>query len=114
MAPFSSTPLHLHTRYDERFFVVCGSMTIWAGAARVELGPGDFYAVARGTPHVIEAGADGARSLNISSPAAFADLVARSGSDADEPLTDADSTMRFAQLSAALGDVILGPPGTRP
>jgi uncharacterized RmlC-like cupin family protein len=29
--PGSATPLHLHTRYEERLYVLDGSLTIWAG-----------------------------------------------------------------------------------
>ena len=32
------TPLHLHTRYGERFWVLDGELTIWAGPDRVTLG----------------------------------------------------------------------------
>jgi mannose-6-phosphate isomerase-like protein (cupin superfamily) len=113
MAAGSSTPLHLHTRYDERFFVVAGSLTIWAGSDRVTLGPGDFYAIPANTPHVIEAGPDGARALNISSPAAFAELVMRAGTPVGDVSPEV-AAERFAAISAELGDEIIGPPGALP
>ena len=81
-SPGATTPLHLHTRYDERFFVLSGSMTIWAGQEEVTLHPGDFYAVPKDTAHAIQAGPDGASALNISSPASFAELIARAGTPA--------------------------------
>jgi mannose-6-phosphate isomerase-like protein (cupin superfamily) len=31
----SMTPLHLHTRYEERIFVVSGSLTVWTGQDKV-------------------------------------------------------------------------------
>lgn len=31
-APHAQTPLHLHTRYEERLWVVSGSMTVWGPA----------------------------------------------------------------------------------
>jgi mannose-6-phosphate isomerase-like protein (cupin superfamily) len=27
------TPLHLHTRYEERMYVISGSLTVWVGEA---------------------------------------------------------------------------------
>jgi mannose-6-phosphate isomerase-like protein (cupin superfamily) len=109
------TALHLHTRYDERFWVVAGSMTIWAGPDRVTLRSGDFYAIPMNTPHAIEAGPDGAHALQISSPAAFAELVARAGTPAR--LANAETELDvelFEQVTTELGDVILGPPGMLP
>jgi mannose-6-phosphate isomerase-like protein (cupin superfamily) len=110
-----TTPLHLHTRYDERFWVVSGSLTVWAGSETVVLRSGDYYAVPMNTPHAIQSGPDGARALQISSPAGFAQLVARSGTPAHlaTPETDFDADL-FMAVSAELGDVILGPPGTTP
>jgi mannose-6-phosphate isomerase-like protein (cupin superfamily) len=111
----ATTPLHVHTRYDERFFVVSGSMTIWAGREKVSLGPGDFYAVPKGTPHAIQAGPEGASALNISSPASFAELTTRAGTPAHLATADtAFAADEFTAASAELGDVILGPPGATP
>lgn len=55
---------------------------------------------------------DGARALSISSPAAFAELLTRTGVPAEE----ADAIHRFgpelfARVSAELGDQVLGPSG---
>ena len=109
------TPLHLHTRYDERFWVVSGSLTIWAGADQVTLRSGDFYAIPMNTPHAIEAGPNGAHALQISSPAAFAELVARAGTPARLASAETELDMElFEHVTAELGDVILGPPGMLP
>jgi mannose-6-phosphate isomerase-like protein (cupin superfamily) len=109
------TPLHLHTRYDERFWVVSGELTIWAGPEVVTLRSGDFYAVPMNTPHAIATGPDGARALQISSPAGFAELVARSGTPARlaTPETEFDVDL-FMAITTELGDVVLGPPGMTP
>ena len=32
--PDAATPLHLHTRYEERYWVISGSMTVFAGRIR--------------------------------------------------------------------------------
>jgi quercetin dioxygenase-like cupin family protein len=38
----STTPLHLHTRYEERLFVVSGSLTAWIGHDKLVLRSGDY------------------------------------------------------------------------
>jgi mannose-6-phosphate isomerase-like protein (cupin superfamily) len=110
-----ATPLHLHTRYDERVYVLHGSIQIWAGEEHVILEPGGFYAVRTHVPHMLMAGPGGARALVVSSPAGFAELIARAATPATEagPDTQADLEL-FAQVAAELGDVIIGPPGMKP
>jgi mannose-6-phosphate isomerase-like protein (cupin superfamily) len=113
--PDTATPLHLHTRYEERLFVLEGACTVWVGSDTVPLGPGDYCAIPLDTPHAIRAGPDGCRSLLISSPAGFAELIARAATPAHlaGPGTQIDLEL-FASVSAELGDQILGPPGTVP
>jgi mannose-6-phosphate isomerase-like protein (cupin superfamily) len=109
------TPLHLHSRYEERFWVVAGSMTVWAGSEKACLTPGHFYVVPMNVPHAIQAGPDGVRALNISSPAGFGELIARTGVPAEQPAAEAAfDPNRFAAVSEELGDVVLGPPGAIP
>lgn len=113
--PGSATPLHLHTKYEERLYVLDGSMTIWAGEEKVVLSPGDFYAIPTNVAHMIQAGPEGARALNVSSPAGFSELVRRAGTPAANagPDTQIDDE-RFMAVTSELGDVVLGPPGTLP
>ncbi len=63
-------------------------------------------------PHAIASGPDGTRALNISSPAGFAELIARTAT----PLhlaTEATAldVELFNAVGAEMGDIILGPPG---
>ena len=113
--PGETTPLHQHTRYDERLWVISGSLTVWAGPDKVTLGSGDYYAIPMNTPHMIQTGPEGARALNISSPAGFAELLARTGTPARlaTPHTELDTDL-FMAVITELGDVVLGPPGTTP
>jgi quercetin dioxygenase-like cupin family protein len=115
LPPGATTPLHVHTRYDERLWVLSGSLTVWAGPYDRTLRAGDFQAIPRDVPHAIQAGPDGAEALNISSPAGFADLVARAGTPAE--LATGESWLhaeRFRAVTEELGDLLLGPPGTIP
>jgi mannose-6-phosphate isomerase-like protein (cupin superfamily) len=43
--PDTATPVHLHTRYEERLFVLEGDCTVWVGPRTVPLGPGDYCAI---------------------------------------------------------------------
>ncbi|MGW7293070.1 cupin domain-containing protein [Streptomyces xiamenensis] len=111
----AATPLHAHTRYEERLWVSSGSLTVWAGEEKVTLRSGDFYTIPLHVPHAIASGAEGARALNISSPAGFAELIARTATPlhlaTGETALDVEL---FAAVGAELGDVILGPPGATP
>lgn len=115
LAAGAGTPLHLHTRYEERLWVVSGSITVWAGDDNLVLRSGDFHLVPMNTPHALRAGDDGCRALNVSSPAGFAELVARAGIPLSEltPTSEPDLDL-FMAVTTELGDVVLGPPGTLP
>lgn len=110
-----TTALHLHTRYDERLWVLDGELTIWAGDETVTLGPNGFYTIPMNVPHMLAAGPRGARALNISSPAGFAELIERTGTPARlaGPRPEMDLEL-FMKVTTELGDVVLGPPGTTP
>jgi mannose-6-phosphate isomerase-like protein (cupin superfamily) len=113
--PGEQTPLHVHTRYEERFWVVSGELQVWAGPAQVILRSGDYYVIGRNVPHAVRSGPEGAHALHISTPAAFAELIARSGTPAHlaTPETRFDEEL-FMAVTTELGDVVLGPPGTLP
>jgi Cupin domain len=111
----STTPLHLHTRYEERFWVVSGSLTVWAGPDKVTLRSGDYYLIPMQVPHMVQAGPGDAHALHISTPAGFAELVARTGTPAHLAAAGAEfDADLFMAVTTELGDVVLGPPGTTP
>ena len=94
----SMTPLHLHTRYEERVYVISGSLTVWAGPDELIVGPGEYT-----------------HALLISSPAGFAELVARTGTPAHLATPEGEPDLElFMAVTTELGDVVLGPPGTTP
>jgi mannose-6-phosphate isomerase-like protein (cupin superfamily) len=78
----SMTPLHLHTRYEERIWVASGSLTVWAGPDKVVLRSGDYLLIPTRVPHTIQSGPEDTHALHISTPAGFAELVARAGTPA--------------------------------
>ncbi|KMS85625.1 hypothetical protein ACZ91_41420 [Streptomyces regensis] len=110
-----ATPLHVHTRYEERLWVVSGSLTVWAGEDTLTLRSGDYYAIPMDVPHAIQSGPDGARVLNVTSPAGLAELIARSGTPARLATSETEFNVElFRAVAAELGDIVLGPPGTVP
>jgi mannose-6-phosphate isomerase-like protein (cupin superfamily) len=69
LPPGATVPLHLHTRYQERLFVVSGSLTVWAGPDTLTLRPGDYYHVPMHVPHTFRAGSEvPARSTSAHRP----------------------------------------------
>jgi quercetin dioxygenase-like cupin family protein len=111
----SATPLHLHTRYEERVYVVSGSLTVWIGPDKRTVGAGDYYRIPFNVPHMVQGGSEDTHALLISSPAGFAELVARTGTPLHlaTPQTEPDLEL-FMAVTTELGDVVLGPPGTTP
>jgi quercetin dioxygenase-like cupin family protein len=111
----SMTPLHLHSRYEERVYVISGSLTVWVGQDKLTVGEGGYYHIPTNVPHTVQGGSQDTHAIVISSPAGFAELVARTGTPAHlvTPETQPD-VERFMAVSTELGDVTLGPPGMTP
>lgn len=115
LPPGAGTPLHLHSGYEERLWIIEGALTVWSGADTYTLRPGDFYRVPMNTPHTIKAGSHGARTLTITSPARFAELIRRTGTPAHLATTETEWDLElFQAVTEEFGDVILGPPGATP
>jgi mannose-6-phosphate isomerase-like protein (cupin superfamily) len=73
--PGLQSPLHVHHREDEGFYVLDGTVTILVGDETVELGPGQHAFGPRGIPHRFSIGADGARMIWVLTPGGFEDLI---------------------------------------
>jgi mannose-6-phosphate isomerase-like protein (cupin superfamily) len=113
--PGAMSPLHLHERYEERLWVAAGELEAWAGDTHRVLRSGDYLCVPAGVVHTIRAGPDGCRALTISSPAGFAEFVARTGTPAGVVAgAEALDVELLNRIANELGDVMLGPPGTLP
>jgi quercetin dioxygenase-like cupin family protein len=111
----SMTPLHLHTRYEERVYVISGSLTVWVGPDKLTVGAGGFYHIPLNVPHTVQAGAEDTHAILISSPAGFAELVTRAGTPAHLATSETEPDLeRFMAVTTDLGDVNLGPPGMTP
>lgn len=78
------------------------------------MGQGGFYHIPTHVP-TVQAGSEDTHAILISSPAGFAELVARAGTPAHlaTPETEPDLGL-FTAVTTELGDVTLGAPGMTP
>jgi quercetin dioxygenase-like cupin family protein len=110
------SPLHVHHREDEWFYVLEGEVTFWVGGEVHVAGPGGFVYGPRGIPHTFMVSSDEARFLLVTEPAGFADFVRAFAEPAatDElspPPTEAPDVEALTRLAAEYGIDIVGPPG---
>jgi quercetin dioxygenase-like cupin family protein len=111
------TPLHRHTRYAERFYVLKGELTVWAGGRTAVLHPGDVFTVPVGTAHAVAVTGSGpARALAVAWPSGFARLITGAGTPdtGGEPPDEPPDMDLYERLEREIGDETLGPPGARP
>ena len=83
--PGLQTPLHVHYREDEGFYVLDGSVTIQVGEETVELGPGQHAFGPRDIPHRFTVGPDGAHMIWVLAPGGFEDFVEEVSAPAETP-----------------------------
>jgi mannose-6-phosphate isomerase-like protein (cupin superfamily) len=79
------TPLHVHYREDEGFYVLEGSVSIEVGDQTVELGPGQHAFGPRNIPHRFTVGPDGAHMIWVLTPGGFDEFVADVSAPAETP-----------------------------
>jgi len=87
------TPLHVHYREDEGFYVLEGSVTIEVGDQTVEVGAGEHAYGARDIPHRFTVGPDGARMIWVLAPGGFEDFVADVSVPAETPTVPPPSVL---------------------
>jgi mannose-6-phosphate isomerase-like protein (cupin superfamily) len=114
--PGLASPLHVHTREAEAWFLLDGTLTYRAGTELVDLAAGDFIYLPRDVPHAFRiTGTTPARYLALSLPGQLLDLYDELGTPAttaqlpDGGIPAAD-IQRWTQLAAQYGIRIVGPP----
>jgi mannose-6-phosphate isomerase-like protein (cupin superfamily) len=65
---------HIHRAMEESFFVLDGEFAFSVGEEKVEVGPGSYVLVPRGTRHMIHAGGSGGRLLALMVPGGLEEM----------------------------------------
>jgi quercetin dioxygenase-like cupin family protein len=106
------TPLHIHHREEEGFYVLDGSITVQCGDDRWEAVPGSFVLLPRGVPHAYLVNEGPCRMLQVTSPAQFerfAEEVGRPAESATLPQPSAPDFEKIEAVGARLGIETVGP-----
>jgi quercetin dioxygenase-like cupin family protein len=112
----AGSPLHVHHREDEWFYVTEGELTFWVGGRLIEAPAGSFVYGPRDVPHTFTVTSSEARFLLVTEPAGFEGFM-RTLSEPAQALTLPPATSRppdperMMTLAAEYDIEILGPPG---
>jgi quercetin dioxygenase-like cupin family protein len=112
----AGSPLHVHHREDEWFYVMEGELTFWVGGQVVDAPAGSFVYGPRDVPHTFTVASEEARFLVTVEPAGFDTFFRAASVPADRleippPPTEAPDIAGLTALAAEYGLEILGPPG---
>lgn len=110
------SPLHVHSREDECFYVLEGDLTFWVGGRTIAGPAGSFVYGPRGIPHTFVVASEQARFLLVAEPGGFdgfmrALSVPATAATLPPPGTPVPSPERMMAVAAEYGIDILGPPG---
>jgi quercetin dioxygenase-like cupin family protein len=117
LAPRSAgSPLHVHHREDEWFYITEGEVTFWIGGRVIYGSAGSLVYGPRDIPHTFVVSSGQARFLLVAEPAGVEGFVRALAVPAPrlaippEPAEPPDPT-RLAAIASEYGIEILGPPG---
>ena len=109
-----ATPMHVHTREAEAWYLLEGTLTYQAGDERVDLEPGAFIYLPRGVPHAFRT-TTAVRYLGLALPGEVMSLYDEVGSPAlERRLPDGgvtgDDIARWLAAAPGYGLRVVGPP----
>jgi quercetin dioxygenase-like cupin family protein len=110
------SPLHVHHREDEWFYVLSGELTFWIDGETTVAREGSFVYGPRDVPHTFTVSSDEARFLLVVEPAGFENFLLALSEPAQSlklPPAAAERPPLDAMMAAAATYEleILGPPG---
>jgi quercetin dioxygenase-like cupin family protein len=110
------SPLHVHRREDEWFYVLSGELTFWVDGRVITAGEGSFVYGPRDVPHTFVVTSDEARFLLVVQPAGLDEFIVALSEPAQAltlPPASVQPPAMEAMMAAAgeHGIEILGPPG---
>ncbi len=112
----AGSPLHVHHREDEWFYVTEGALTLWVGGEVIEAPAGSFVYGPRDIAHTFVVGSPQARFLLVTEPAGFESFMRAMGQPAEAmtippPAAPPSDLAPLVAAAAEHGIEILGPPG---
>ncbi|MBS1892558.1 MAG: quercetin 2,3-dioxygenase [Actinobacteria bacterium] len=112
----SGSPLHVHSREDEWFYVIEGELTFWIGGDTVVAPAGTFVFGPKGIPHTFLVSSEEARFLLAAEPAGFENFIRAVGEPAGRleippAPTSPPDVAALTATAAQFGIDIIGPPG---
>ncbi len=112
----AGSPLHVHHREDEWFYVTEGTLTFWVGGELIEAPAGSFVYGPRDIPHTFVVTSPQARFLLVTEPAGFERFMRAMGQTAETPTIPPPAApppdlTPLITAAAEYGIEILGPPG---
>jgi quercetin dioxygenase-like cupin family protein len=114
----SGSPLHVHHREDEWFYVIEGELTFWVGGEVISAPAGSFVYGPRDVPHTFVVSSEQARYLLVLEPAGFEGFIRTLGQPAPRleipPPADPPGPGAMEAIMRAAADhgiEIIGPPG---
>jgi mannose-6-phosphate isomerase-like protein (cupin superfamily) len=116
--PGVATPLHIHHREAEVFYVLDGTMIYEAGGASFNLEAGSFMFLPSGVAHRFRVtGTEPVRFLGIAAPGGLENLYREVGAPAPDrslpkptPSETASEISRWARVGPGYGLEVVGPP----
>jgi quercetin dioxygenase-like cupin family protein len=110
------SPLHVHHREDEWFYVLSGELTFWVDGRVINATEGSFVYGPRDVPHTFTVTSEQARFLLVVEPAGLEDFIRTLSEPAQSSSLPPASTQPPAmdtmmEAAAEHGIEILGPPG---
>ena len=111
--PGAESPLHVHHREDEGFWILEGDVRFEVGDNTIEAHAGDYVFGPRDIPHRFTVGSSGCRMLFILTPGGFEGLVMEMSEPALNrtlpPLSDEEPDWeRIAAIAKKYGNELLG------
>src|SRR5882757_6631262 len=112
----AGSPLHVHSREDEWFYVIEGELTLWVDGATIVAPAGSFFFGPKGIPHTFMVSSAEARFLLVTEPAGFEKFMRAVGEPAQRleippPATEPPDVAALTAAAAEYGIAITGPPG---
>ncbi|MBS1679027.1 MAG: quercetin 2,3-dioxygenase [Actinobacteria bacterium] len=112
----NGSPLHVHTRDNEWFYVLEGEVTLWVGGETIVAPAGGFVFGPKGVPHTYTVSSEQARFVVVAEPAGFDRFVRAVGEPAPRleippAATEPPDIAALTAIAAEHGIEITGPPG---